>query len=150
MADARFTRQYYAPHHFVALPAAFIMVLYTGRRYWDVAGNDSDESRLWFCLLALAVLILFSLVMLRQHYALTLQDRVARLEVRQRYFELTGQRFQPLEQQLNLGQILSLRFAGDAELPALAAAAAAAAAEKLKPADIRARIQDFQPDPMRV
>lgn len=147
MAAAHFTRQYYAPHHFVALPAALIMVLYTGRRYWAVAGNDSDESRLWFSLLALAVLILFSLVMLRQHYALTLQDRVARLEVRQRYFELTGQRFQPLEQQLNLGQILSLRFAGDAELPTLAAAAAG---EKLKPADIRARIQDFQPDPMRV
>ncbi|MCC3155808.1 DUF6526 family protein [Hymenobacter sp. 15J16-1T3B] len=147
MAEARFTRQYYAPHHFVALPAAFIMALYTGRRYWAVAGQDSDDSRVWFCLLALAVVLLITLVMLRQHYALTLQDRVARLEVRQRYFELTGQRFQPLEQQLSLGQVLSLRFAGDAELPTLAASAVA---EKLAPADIRARIQNFQPDPMRV
>jgi Family of unknown function (DUF6526) len=147
MAEARFTRQYYWPHHFVALPAALVMALYTGRRYWAVAGADSDESRIWFSLLALAVLLLIALLLLRQHYALQLQDRVARLEVRQRYFELTGQRFQPLEQQLSLGQILSLRFAGDGELPALAAAAAA---EKLDPAAIRARIQDFQPDPMRV
>jgi hypothetical protein len=147
MAEARFTRQYYPPHHFVAVPAALILAIYTGRRYWAVAGTDSDESRTWFCLLALAVLLLFALIMLRQHYALTLQDRVARLEVRQRYFELTGQRFQPLEQQLSLGQVLSLRFASDAELPALAAAAAA---EKLAPAAIRARIQNFQPDPMRV
>ncbi|RAK64015.1 DUF6526 family protein [Hymenobacter edaphi] len=147
MAEARFTRKYHAPHHFVAVPAALIMALYTGRRYWAVAGNGSDDSRVWFCLLALSVLLLISLVMLRQHYALTLQDRLARLEVRQRYFELTGQRFQPLEQQLSLGQVLSLRFAADAELPALAAATVA---EKLTPADIRARIQNFQPDPMRV
>ncbi|GAB3827861.1 DUF6526 family protein [Hymenobacter jeollabukensis] len=147
MAEARFTRRYYWPHHFVALPAAFIMLLYTGRRYWDVAGNDSEDSRQWFCLLALAALVLLGLVLLRQHYALTLQDRLARLEVRQRYFELTGQRFQPLEQQLSLSQILSLRFASDAELPTLAASVVA---EKLAPADIRARIQNFQPDPMRV
>lgn len=123
------------------------MALYTGRRYWAVAGTDSDEARVWFSLLALAVILLVTLLMLRQHYALTLQDRVARLEVRQRYFELTGQRFKPLEEQLTLKQILSLRFAGDAELPTLAAAAVG---EKLSPADIRARIQHFQPDPMRV
>ena len=76
-----------------------------------------------------------------------LQDRICRLEVRQRYFEVSGHRFAALEKQLTLSQILSLRLAGDAELPALAQAAAA---EKLLPKDIQARITDFQFDTMRV
>ncbi|OON70707.1 DUF6526 family protein [Hymenobacter sp. CRA2] len=147
MAAAQFTRRYYWLHHFVVTPLSLVLAIYTGRRYAAVAGTDSDDSRIWFCLVALAVLLLLTVVMLRQHYALKLQDRLARLEVRQRYFELTGQRFQPLEARLTLGQVLSLRFAGDAELPALATAAAT---EQLKPAAIRERIQDFQADPMRV
>ncbi|SHI34496.1 hypothetical protein SAMN02745146_0599 [Hymenobacter daecheongensis DSM 21074] len=138
---------FYAPHHFVLVPAALIMVIYTVRRYLSVAGNDDEISRLWFSVMVLAIIGLGALVMLRQHYALTLQDRLLRLEVRQRYFELTGQRLQPLETQLTLKQILSLRFAGDAELPALVQAAIK---ESLSPKDIQARIQDFQFDPMRV
>ncbi|WP_400192528.1 DUF6526 family protein [Hymenobacter sp. B81] len=148
MADSpHFTRRYYWPHHFVAFPAALVLTLYAGRRYAAVAGTDSDESRLWFTLAAVAATLLVTIIIMRQHYALTLQDRLARLEVRQRYFELTQQRFAPLEQQLKLGQILSLRFASDAELPALAQAAAA---EQLAPNVIRQRIQQFQPDHLRV
>ncbi|KAA9331448.1 hypothetical protein F0P96_14485 [Hymenobacter busanensis] len=148
MADSpRFTRRYYWPHHFVVLPAALVLTFYAGRRYAAVAGADTDESRLWFTLAAVAATLLGTIWIMRQHYALTLQDRLARLEVRQRYFELTGQRFQPVEARLSLSQILSLRFASDAELPNLAAAAAA---EKLAPAAIRERIQQFQPDSMRV
>lgn len=139
--------QYYPWHHFVLLPAALVMAAYAVRRYVAVAGNDSEISRLWFTVAALAVIGLGVLVMLRQHYALTLQDRIARLEVRQRYFELTGQRFAELEAQLSLKQILTLRLAGDAELPALARATAQ---EKLTPKDIKARINDFQFDKMRV
>jgi hypothetical protein len=139
--------QYYPWHHFVLLPAAFILAGYGVRRYLAVAGDDSEISRLWFTVAALAVVGLGVLVMLRQHYALQLQDRICRLEVRQRYFELSGQRFVELEKQLSLAQILSLRLAGDAELPALARAAAQ---EKLSPKDIQARINDFQFDTMRV
>jgi hypothetical protein len=141
------TARYYPLHHFILLPAALIMAFYTGRRYAEVAGDDSESSRLWFCLVALAVIGLGVLVMLRQHYALTLQDRLIRLEVRQRYFEVTGQSFRPLEGQLTLKQILSLRFAGDAELASLVQAAIS---EKMPPKTIQARIQEFHFDPMRV
>lgn len=149
MADqpTKNTIRFYPPHHFILLPAALLMAFYTGRRYAAVAGDDSEISRLWFSLLALAVIGLGVLVMLRQHYALTLQDRLIRLEVRQRYFELTGQSLRPLEAQLSLKQILSLRLAGDAELPGLVQAAIS---EKLPPKAIQARIQDFHFDPMRV
>ena len=138
---------YYPWYHFVLLPAALILAVYGAVRYAHVAGDDDQLARLWFTVAALAVVGLGMLVMLRQHYALTLQDRMARLEVRQRYFEVSGQRFAPLETALSLKQILSLRLAGDAELPALAQAAAQ---EKLSPQNIQARITDFQFDAMRV
>ncbi len=137
----------YPLHHFVLLPLLFVMVVYTIRRYLSVAGDDSQISRLWFSLAAVTTLSFGVLVMLRQHYALTLQDRVARLEVRQRYFEVSGQRFAALEKNLTLAQILTLRLAGDQELPALVQAAAT---QKLAPKDIMAQINDFQPDTMRV
>ena len=139
--------KFYPPHHFVLLPLALLMAGYAVLRYTKVAGDDDQVARLWFSVAALAVIGAGVLVMLRQHYALRLQDRICRLEVRQRYFEVSGQRFAPLEAQLSLAQILSLRLAGDAELPALARAAAA---EKLSPPDIQARITDFQFDAMRV
>ena len=141
------TPMYYPWHHFVLLPLALLMAGYAMLRYTKVAGDDDQTARLWFTVAALAVIGLGVLVMLRQHYALQLQDRICRLEVRQRYFEVSGQRFAPLEKQLSLSQILSLRLAGDAELPALAQAAAA---ENLSPKDIQARITDFQFDTMRV
>ena len=139
--------RYYPLHHYILLPLTLLMVIYTIRRYVHVAGDDSEISRLWFSLAAVTLLFLVTLVMLRQHYALMLQDRIARLEVRQRYFEVSGQRFADLEKDLTLKQILTLRLAGDQELPALAQAAVR---EKLSPQDIQARINDFQFDPMRV
>jgi hypothetical protein len=149
MADlpTKNTARYYPLHHFVLLPAALVMAFYTGRRYASVAGDDSEISRIWFSLMVLAVVGLGVLVMLRQHYALTLQDRLIRLEVRQRYFEVTGQSLRPLEDRLSLKQILSLRFAGDAELASLAQATIS---ENLPPKTIQARIQEFHFDPMRV
>ncbi|GAB3638524.1 hypothetical protein GCM10027422_41140 [Hymenobacter arcticus] len=139
--------KYYPLHHFVVLPLALLMVGYTIRRYVGVAGDDSEIARLWFSLAAVTLLFFVAVVMLRQHYALTLQDRIARLEVRQRYFEVSGQRFASLEKELNIKQILTLRLAGDQELPALAQATAK---EKLTPKDILARINDYQFDTMRV
>ena len=141
------TPMFYPWHHFVLLPLALVMAGYAMLRYTKVAGDDDQTARLWFSVAALAVIGLGVLVMLRQHYALELQDRICRLEVRQRYFEVSGQRFAALEKQLSIGQILSLRLAGDAELPALAQAAAAA---NLSSKDIQARITDFQFDTMRV
>lgn len=139
--------RYYPLHHYVLVPLSLLMVGYTIRRYVGVAGDDSEISRLWFSLAAVTLLFFATLIMLRQHYALTLQDRLARLEVRQRYFEVSGQRFAALEKQLTMKQILTLRLAGDQELAALAQATAQ---EKLDPKAILARINDFQFDAMRV
>ncbi|UOG75344.1 DUF6526 family protein [Hymenobacter tibetensis] len=137
----------YPWHHFVLLPALLVVTIYAIRRYVAVAGDDSEDSRLWFTLMALAVVSFGVLLLLRQHYALTLQDRIIRLEVRQQYFEATGQSLRPLENKLKLSQILALRFAGNAELPGLVQAAIS---ENLSSKDIQARIQEFHFDHMRV
>jgi hypothetical protein len=146
-SSPRRTVRWYAPHHFILFPAALVMAFYTGRHYALVAGTNSNDARLWFSLAALSFIVLGLLVMTRQHYALTLQDRIIRLEMRQRYFEVTRDSFQPIEQQLTFKQIAAMRYASDAELPGLVQAAIR---EKLSPAAINERINLLQPDNMRV
>jgi hypothetical protein len=58
---------------------------------------------LWLALGCLAGLVLYLSFMLRQHYALMNQNRIVRLELRFRYYVLTQQRFEPLEQKIIYG-----------------------------------------------
>lgn len=85
--------------------------------------------------------------MLRQHYALTVQNRVVRLEMRLRYYQLTHTRFEEIEPRLSFGQIAALRFASDDELPALTNRALQ---EQLSPDAIKRSIKNWLPDEMRV
>jgi hypothetical protein len=52
-------------------------------------------------------------------FALTVQDRVIRLEMRLRLRELLAADLQPRIHELTRGQLVALRFAGDRELPAI-------------------------------
>jgi hypothetical protein len=53
-------------------------------------------------------------------FALTVQDRVIRLEMRMRLAELLPPDLRPRIPEFTVAQLVSLRFAGDAELPTLA------------------------------
>lgn len=146
--NPRHTLRWYAPHHFVLIPFVLVLLVYAGRHYVAIAGSDTSAARVWFVLAALALALGFTVLMLRQHYALGLQDRVIRLEVRQRYFELTGRSFRALEGRLTLKQIMVLRFAADEQLPSLAEEAAA---QNIAPGTIIARIGDgYQADTLRL
>lgn len=80
-------------------------------------------------------------------YALTLQDRLIRLEMRQRYFELTGKRFAEVESKLTFKQIIALRFASDEELLTLIDRTLK---ENLAPKQIKQAIKNWVPDNKRV
>lgn len=69
------------------------------------------------------------------------------MEMRQRYFHLTGSSFYQKENQLRLGQIIALRFAGDEELIELMEKAIK---QRLSPKEIKVQIKNWQGDYRRV
>lgn len=69
------------------------------------------------------------------------------MEIRQRYFHLTGMPFYPKENQLKLGQIIALRFAGNDEFLELMEKAIL---NKLSPKEIKLQVKDWQGDYRRV
>jgi hypothetical protein len=134
---------YYPLHHFVFYPLVLLLLVLAGR------GIVKDEANacLWAAVGVLGLLLGWLSFMMRQHYSLTGQNRMVRMEMRFRYYVLTGQRFEPLEQQLSFRQVAALRFAPDEELPALVKRALA---ERLSPDDIKKSIKNWLVDDMRV
>ena len=100
--------------------------------------------------LALAVLTAVALIVLAFYariFALTVQDRVIRLEMRLRLRELLPADLQPRIHELTRGQLVALRFAGDRELPALARRVLDERLQDKKA--IKALIQEWQADHLR-
>lgn len=106
--------RFYLPHHFVYYP--IIMTLLFFSIYFIFT---TEDSLIWVFISAVFVVLFCLAFMLRQHYALTLQNRIVRLELRYRYFSITGKRLEDFEHQLNDDQLFALRFAPDNELLAL-------------------------------
>jgi len=82
----------------------------------------------------------FTLVWISRAYTVRLQDRIIRLEVHGRLLRLGRDRDFG---RLSTGQIVALRFAPDAELPALFDRALA---DNLSPDQIKRAIVNWQPD----
>ncbi|KQM23441.1 DUF6526 family protein [Chryseobacterium sp. Leaf201] len=108
-------RKFYPPHHFIYLPLLLIL-LGTGI-YKSM--DDEQNQLLWILFSVTVFLILFLAIMVRQHYAVGLQNRIVRLEFKQRYYEISGQRSDNIEEKLTFSQIAALRFAYDDEFKIL-------------------------------
>jgi Family of unknown function (DUF6526) len=80
-------------------------------------------------------------------FALTVQDRVIRLEMRLRLEKLLPADLRPRIPELSRRQLVALRFASDAELPALVREVFEKNLTGLK--EIKSRIRDWQSDYFR-
>jgi Family of unknown function (DUF6526) len=98
--------------HFFVLPVLLLNVLNEVRRAW----RYPSEGSLFVAVVAAA---LFTLAYLSRSQALTVQDRVIRLEMRLRLQRILPPELQTHIQDLTHRQLVALRFASDAELPVL-------------------------------
>ena len=107
-----------------------------------IAHAYQEPTYVSFTLVVLACVVLSALSLLRL-FALRLQNRIIRLEMQVRLARLGRERDLL---RLTLAQIVALRFASDAELPALIERAIA---ENLPPDAIKRAVSDWQGDYLR-
>ncbi|SMP01868.1 hypothetical protein SAMN06265367_10149 [Algoriphagus winogradskyi] len=110
----------------------------------DFNSHQSASDSLYFILLGL---IIFLISYLPRIYAIKNQNRIIRMEMRQRYFQLTGKAFYEKENKLSPSQIIALRFAGDDELLALIDKTIQ---ENTTPKEIKKSVSNWQADHHRV
>ncbi|OFW09202.1 MAG: hypothetical protein A3H96_05650 [Acidobacteria bacterium RIFCSPLOWO2_02_FULL_67_36] len=127
--------------HIVALPILALNFLWSLYRVVTRFGMDSVVALL--VAFALIVVALFARV-----FALTAQDRVIRLEMRLRMRELLPADLQPRIGEFTVAQLVSLRFAADDELPALARRVLEERLTDRKA--IKRLVRDWQADNLRV
>lgn len=126
--------------HYVTLP--LLLVVFIGSLINLFKCEEGD------CLMAsIFSLLAFSLILLAWYtrsFALKAQDRAIRAEENFRHFIITGK---PLPIELRVSQIIALRFASDAEFPALVEKATS---EKLSNKQIKESIINWRADYYRV
>jgi hypothetical protein len=135
--------RFYPAHHFVFYPFALMLL---GTSIYFAFCNEQERT-IYVFISILILLAIWLSFMLRQHYALILQNRIIRLELRYRYFTLTNERLELIEEKLSDGQLFALRFASDEEFPELVKRAIL---ENLTPVNIKKSIKNWKADHNRV
>jgi len=82
--------KFYYPHHFIFYPLALFITIFCACK----AYANADERLVWLAITLAFIFIIWIAFMLRQHYGLMNQDRIVRLEMRLRYYQLTHERFE--------------------------------------------------------
>ena len=143
----RETTQSYASHrrffplfHFLASPVTGLYFVHT-----VVHAVRYPSTVHW--MEALYAAAVFAGVLASRVMALTVQNRVIRLEMRLRLREVLPAALVPRIRELSTRQLVALRFAGDGEMPKLVERTLAG--EFAKPGDIKRAITDWQPDYLR-
>ena len=116
MAEQNFANhgKIFPPFHYFVLPIVIANFIWSIVRLKPLGYSPYA---FFSVLVALALVVGFTSARI---FALTAQDRVIRLEERMRYQRLLPADLQPRIEEFTLAQLVSLRFASDAELPALA------------------------------
>jgi len=129
-------------HHFVLLPLSAFLIVWSLIKFMN--SENSFAEKVYFLLAAICILLI---TLITRLYALKNQDRLIRVEMGMRYFELTGKSLSTLEEQLSLSQLIALRFASDEELLDLIDKTLK---EKLSNKEIKKAIKNWKADLMRV
>ena len=126
--------------HFFLLPALLLLLIWVIVRLVRYPGSDTA--------IPVAIVVLMTVIAFKSRtYALKVQDRVIRLEERSRLKSLMPERLHSRIPELSEAQLIALRFASDAEVPALAERTSA---EKLGSKQIKKAIRSWRPDYWRV
>jgi Family of unknown function (DUF6526) len=128
------------PFHFVVLPIFLLNFFWSIYRLVHAFSMRTVVS----FLLAVAFILL---ALTARIFALTVQDRVIRLEMRLRMQQLLSVDLQARIPEFTVSQLVALRFAGDAELPDLARKVLDDRMTDRKA--IKKLIHDWQPDLLR-
>lgn len=131
------------PFHFVLLPVLLLNLIfsvYATIHHWP----QHRELFLWWVVMSITLLLL---ALRSRGSALKAQDRIIRLEERLRLAALLPAAELGRSNALSERQLVALRFAPDAEVPALVSRALA---EKLTPKQIKQAIGTWRPDYFRV
>jgi Family of unknown function (DUF6526) len=99
--------------HFFVLPVLAVNLVWSIVRAWNFFSTGTVIS----ALLAVALVLM---ALLGRMFSLTVQDRVIRLEMQLRLQNVLPPDLHLRIAEFNVGQLVSLRFASDAELPELA------------------------------
>jgi hypothetical protein len=126
--------------HFVVLPIFLINLIWS---IYRLAHGFSAEA-VMSVLLAVAFILL---ALTARRFAMTVQDRVIRLEMRLRLQQLLPGNLRERIPEFTVGQLVAMRFASDSELPELARKVLD---EKLTDRKaVKKLIRDWQPDLQR-
>ena len=128
------------PFHFVVLPILLVNLIWS---LWQAFKAPSWPT----ILAALVAFALMGLAVFARNFALTVQDRVIRLEMRLRLERLLAADLKGRIAELTVEQLVGLRFAGDEELPALVREVLEKNIADRK--EIKRRIKNWQADHQR-
>jgi|SRR5207249_2508487 len=128
------------PFHFFVVPVLLLNFANQLRHVW-IRPNLATG---WAAVVGAALL---TLAIFARIQVLTVQDRVIRLEMRQRLRQVLPAALQPRINDLTHRQLVALRFASDAELPALVSDVLEGRLTTSK--EIKMKVKDWQPDWLR-
>jgi Family of unknown function (DUF6526) len=127
---------------YIAVAAPILVLNFLWSLYRAIRVHSFDTVVAFLLSIALMILLAYS-----RNFALTVQDRVIRLEMRLRLQHILPADLQARIPALTLSQLVALRFASDAELPELTRKVLAENINDRKA--IKKMVRDWQPDDLR-
>jgi hypothetical protein len=132
--------RWFPPFHFFVMPVLLLNFLNSARHVW----LDPSRSTAFALLVATALLML---ALSARAMAVTVQDRVIRLEMRLRLREVLPPDLQGRINDLTRDQLVALRFASDGELAELVRQVLGG--DLTKKRDIKLKVKNWQADNLR-